>query len=130
MVNVIIFFIKKCGKLLYMLPSLWGMFAWQLLHTIAFEAGDMETTSAAIREQYKLFFESLAVVLPCQQCRHHYLTHLESDPIDPINLIKWVNNTHNYVNEMKGETKWTDEMVMDKYFVDGTLRISHAHIFK
>jgi hypothetical protein len=62
--------------------------------------------SAEEREGIRAFYESLQVVIPCPVCREHYKQALVAMPPrlqSRAELIEWVYEIHNYVNEQLGK---------------------------
>jgi hypothetical protein len=58
------------------------------------------------QEGIRAFYESLRVVIPCPHCRNHYTQALSSMPIrlqSRADLIEWVYEIHNYVNQQLGK---------------------------
>ena len=82
-------------------PKVWGSSAWVFLHCIS--RTFPETPNIQDRNNYILFFRSLAEVLPCKLCRNHYREWLQLYPIEKYvanrdSLKNWVFLMHNYVN--------------------------------
>ena len=82
-------------------PKLWGPHFWFVLHFVTFNYPDNPTTYD--KHSYKLFFESIKDILPCEKCRKHYRNHLSQNPLEValdkrIDLIKWLIQIHNNVN--------------------------------
>jgi hypothetical protein len=90
-------------------PDAWGPHAWKFLHYVSLGYSDNPTNEE--KEKYKLFFLLLQDVLPCSICREHYKNNYSKIPITQQvlssrdNLVKWVIDLHNIVNEMKGKQK-------------------------
>jgi len=91
-----------------LIPKIWGPHAWVLFHSITFnypEDPDEET-----REAYKLYFEKLSDVLPCQECKESYsrfikegMTKLDDAALkNRSSLTKWMYYIHNAVNNKLG----------------------------
>lgn len=88
-------------------PEKWGKHFWKTIHYITYSAPDVPT------KEYKMhlsnFFESLKILLPCENCRHHYSINLKENPLtDDIlssksKLIIWGVNLHNKVNKRLGK---------------------------
>ena len=82
-------------------PKIWGPSFWYILHLITF--GYPDEPSYIDQRGYHDFFVNLQHVIPCQKCKKHYAKHLQEHPIGPYlntksNLIKWLVNLHNMVN--------------------------------
>jgi hypothetical protein len=76
-------------------PRVWGSHAWFFLDSIVLS---IDNTNL---KDYKVFFTSLAKVLPCGKCRIHYAQYLERYPLDDVKdkdeMMIWLNNLHNQV---------------------------------
>lgn len=85
-------------------PEKWGPHAWKFLHTITFSYPD--NPHPDIQEQFKQFFRSLGVTLPCAKCRDHFAEAFwrtvddhEDDPFkNKESLTQWLIEIHNAVN--------------------------------
>ena len=87
-------------------PAAWGSQLWSSLHYIAL--GYPSNPSTLDRANYKMFFEGLYKVLPCNKCATHYQTLMTSMPIDGFldnseKLFEWTYNVHNSVNNKLGK---------------------------
>jgi len=86
-------------------PLFFGPQCWRLFHSIAFTYPQKPKPSDM--NNYKQFYESLAYVLPCKDCRDHYTKLLEIIPLtgtilrDREMLIKWTYDIHSAVNKRK-----------------------------
>jgi hypothetical protein len=88
-------------------PSCWGPTAWHFLHSVAMGYPENVTNSPedkTISNNYRIFFESLEFVLPCEWCKLHYKKNLTILPINDYldgrrNLSLWVYKFHNLVND-------------------------------
>lgn len=98
--------------------NIWGPHFWYVIHLVAFSYPDKPNDLHKL--SYKNFFESFANVLPCQNCRDHYKTHLSKHPITPyldnsILLNKWVIELHNRVNQSLNKPTMSYESVLRLY---------------
>jgi len=88
-------------------PDRFGPSLWQGLHYITL--GYPEKPTEEQKQKYKAFFLLLKDTLPCSICANHYAENLKKMPItDKVletreNLVKWLIDFHNVVNEMKGK---------------------------
>lgn len=88
-------------------PDRFGPSLWQGLHYISL--GYPEKPTEEQKQKYKAFFLLLKDTLPCSLCANHYSDNLKKMPInDEVletreNLVKWLIEFHNVVNEMKGK---------------------------
>lgn len=57
-------------------PSEWGPPAWAFIFYVIDEMEEYPKDT----EYYRMFFESLKGVLPCEKCRVHYSQHIEFNP--------------------------------------------------
>lgn len=84
-----------------MQTQFWGPPGWKFLHSIAFNYPVKPTLED--KHAYKLFFTSMAFVLPCKYCRESYSNYIQHLPIDNYldsrdSLAFWVYLIHNEVN--------------------------------
>jgi len=57
---------------------------------------------------YKMFYESLHKILPCEKCADHYRASVNNHPIDsflssPMSLFEWTVLIHNEANKHLGK---------------------------
>ena len=83
-------------------PEYWGPKFWDVLHLAA--VGYSKSPTPAEKLGFRMFFDSLRYVLPCQKCRGSYETFLnnrglrDSDLQSRDALFRWVFELHNSVN--------------------------------
>lgn len=99
-------------------PAVWGPHFWFVLHLVSFHYPDPPNTFD--KESFKAFYHAIKEILPCAKCRKHYKTYLSQYPIEPnldkrIDLIRWVNQIHNFVNVKLGKPVLTDAEVFAIY---------------
>ena len=100
-------------------PMLWGPKGWFFLHSITFNYP--KNPSASDKTNYKMFFEQLSNVLPCEFCSEHFKKNLEKYPLNEEvlqnnkNLIQWLINIHNEVNVLNNKRKYTYDEVYNMY---------------
>ena len=88
-------------------PKLWGKHFWATAHYITISYPN--NPSKEEKENVKKFFDLLTVLLPCENCRLHYINNLKITPLtdDILNskykLIEWLVNLHNEVNGRTGK---------------------------
>lgn len=88
-------------------PDRFGPSLWQGLHYITLGYPVKPTEDQ--KQKYKAFFLLLKDTLPCSICANHYAENLKKMPITHEvletreNLVKWLIDFHNVVNEMKGK---------------------------
>lgn len=93
-----------------LLTTIWGSSTRDHLHCVSFGYSDTPTPEEKMR--YKQYFESLAYVLPCCNCRDSYKrfitkTESETELTDAIlenrkTLTYWLHNLHHKVNKKLG----------------------------
>lgn len=87
--------------------SKWGPLFWQLGHLVSFAYAE-SNPSKEQQEQTARFYESLASVLPCEECKSDYGQLLQQDPVrrhlkDRETLSRWFYDIHNRVNQKLGK---------------------------
>ena len=86
----------------------WGPALWNSLNIIVREYPIDPT--AEDRQNYKLYISSLGDVLPCRDCRTHFMKHLKSEiSLDAglqsrDTLVDFVVDLHNAVNKSTGKS--------------------------
>jgi hypothetical protein len=103
-------------------PSYWGPTAWHFLHSVVMGYPEVNEDQL-VADKYKVFFESLEFVLPCDWCKIHFKENLKTLPIDNYldsrrNLALWLYKFHNLVNDathVPVEDRPTFESIYDKY---------------
>lgn len=109
-----------------MQTSKWGKPAWDTMFYVA--AGyDLNTLPDSVkRPQYKGFFQSMGLVLPCKYCRASYVDFFNSLDFDeysryPCGIVRFVYDIKNLVNEklMEQERLYLQEEY-DKLIAEGT----------
>ena len=82
-------------------PEIFGPDLWNSIHLICLGAPD-NFLNISSKNDYLMFFRSLGTVIPCYECKKHYLNELiEHPPIleTNITLFKWSVDLHNRVNK-------------------------------
>lgn len=95
-----------------MLPDIWGPHFWNAINAIALSYPDKPDIKD--QQNVTVFFTSLKDVLPCEKCQEHFKQNLKKFPLAPAlssrkQLIHWVIDVHNAVNESHGKKKLTYE---------------------
>lgn len=82
-------------------PSEWGPPAWAFIFSVI---DDMEEYPKDT-ESYRMFFESLKGVLPCEKCRFHYTEYTELNP-PPVwcreSMRSWAQTLRYKIHERNG----------------------------
>lgn len=103
-------------------PKKWGNASWKMSHYITFAYPDMPTSED--KNAIKSYFENLKYLLPCQNCRSHYIQYVTNHPLtDDIllsryKLIKWLVDLHNSVNVRIGKKEYSLDEVIKIYSSD------------
>ncbi len=100
----------------FMSLNRWGPNGWKFITACAFAYP--ATPEQHHKDKMRNFLRSMGHVLPCLRCRAHYTrnvatlddTALESRE----NLLRWINQTRNNINETEGKPTVTfDEMIRE-----------------
>lgn len=99
-------------------PDIWGKHAWRFLHCISFTYPNEPTLID--KQRYKVFFDSLGYVLPCNKCKFNYRNELLNTDLDDAlesreKLSLFVFNLHNSVNKRLGKRIMSYNEVRDMY---------------
>jgi hypothetical protein len=97
-------------------PTRWGPHLWFYLHTISFNFPDNPTHLQ--KTQHLDFYNSLGNTIPCEKCKNHYASHLQTQPPRLENrdsIIRWTVDLHNRVNKSLGKREWTYDEAVDAY---------------
>jgi hypothetical protein len=88
-------------------PEFWGPHVWAAIHLICLGAPDKFNSSDSAA--YRIFFENLPNILPCEVCKNHLIDNLKAVPLDTAlasgrdALFAWSVKLHNQVNAMLGK---------------------------
>jgi hypothetical protein len=99
-------------------PKIWGPKLWFISHAISFNYPENPTQDD--KENHIAWFKLYKDMIMCEVCKQHYSEHFAKDPVDNHldsreDLIKWVWQLHNKVNESLNKTPWSFEQMMDHY---------------
>jgi hypothetical protein len=91
-----------------MSPAVWGPIFWTTMHIVSL--GYSSKPSEEEKKAAIAFYNSLAYTIPCPICKTHYKTFLEKSPVEAVvdnrhDLIHWVFELHNDVNEQLGKRR-------------------------
>jgi len=99
-------------------PKYWGKSTWKCLSCMGL------TYSNENKENFKIFFEKLGSILPCEKCREHYnqfLPKLDSALENKETFIDWLLEIRNDINIKSSKKILTkDDIITEVYFDDGT----------
>jgi mitochondrial FAD-linked sulfhydryl oxidase len=96
--------------------NIWGPSGWLFMHSISFQYP--ENPNEEDKNNYRVFFESLKNTIPCPKCREHYSENLKQNPIQLNSrdeLIQWVIDIHNEVNEKNSKKIYSRQEVEKLY---------------
>ena len=96
--------------------NIWGPSGWLFMHSISFQYPENPTEED--KNNYRVFFESLKNTIPCPKCREHYSENLKQKPIQLNSrdeLIQWVIDIHNKVNEKNSKKIYSRQEVEKLY---------------
>lgn len=88
-------------------PQIWGPYVWATIHLICL--GAPERFNSGDAAAYRIFFENLPNILPCETCKEHLIQNLKNVPMDTAfnggrdTLFAWSVKLHNQVNQMLGK---------------------------
>ena len=94
-------------------PKVWGPHGWFFLHAVTLVYPNKPNEED--KTNMKNFISSAGKVLPCFKCRNNFKKHLIKLPLtDEVllnreNLVKWLIDVHNEVNEMIHKPKMSYE---------------------
>jgi hypothetical protein len=81
--------------------KVWGPKAWFFIDSVCLSY-PLNPTQLE-KQQYKNFFNSFPIILPCGKCRIHFNEYIIKHPLDDTvlsskdNLIRWILNAHNNI---------------------------------
>ena len=89
-------------------PKAWGTSAWKFLHAVTFAYPENPST----REQAaaEALFDSLRLLLPCDDCKTHFGEIIDTRAVDTSSrqaLSAWLVDAHNRVNEKLGKPRFS-----------------------
>lgn len=88
-------------------PAYWGPHVWAAIHLICLGAPDKFSSGDAAA--YRVFFENIPNILPCEVCKNHLIENMKQVPMDQAlssgrdALFAWSVKLHNEVNRMLGK---------------------------
>jgi hypothetical protein len=100
--------VKERFPPLGMSPAVWGPIFWTTMHIVSL--GYPAKPSEEDKAGAIAFYNSLAQVIPCPICKTHYKSFLTKSPVEAAvesrhDLIHWVFDIHNDVNEQLGKRR-------------------------
>ena len=94
----------------------WGPKLWDVMHTFSFSYPINPTNNDKLAARN--FFNSIGTLIPCKHCSQHCLEYTQRNQPRVNNkteLIDWVYNFHNAVNQRLGKQFYPKNMLMSKY---------------
>lgn len=82
--------------------SYWGEAFWKTMYAIAYTFPS--NPSDEYQKHTEIWYESMAQLLPCEECRQHFGEYLDQHPIQNFStcqsiLLRWVNTLENAINK-------------------------------
>ena len=98
----------------------WGPLLWSVLHALAEKVGH---ASPIFQTEellgWLLILKQLQFIIPCTDCRQHYTTYYQSQPLTKTNILEnvrlWLFNLHNEVNIRKGVEVFSLDKLSESY---------------
>lgn len=105
--------------------SVWGPATWTLLHAVSFALREDEHELEKTRDAVCALLRSLARLLPCRECREHFLKSIHEDPpernLDSAeDMQRYVWALHNKVNRRCGKAEYSWESIVSEYRLGGS----------
>lgn len=102
--------------------NVFGPHMWATIHYIAL--GYPEKPSEQDKKNYSSFYNSIANVIPCEECSKHLRENITKVNISeyletPDKLFEWTVLLHNIVNKMLGKPEWTLQRAVEHYKGEG-----------
>jgi hypothetical protein len=82
--------------------KVWGPNAWFFIDSIVLSYP--LNPSSLEKDQYRNFFYSFPIVLPCTKCRVHFNEYITDNPLNDVilsskdQIIKWILSAHNNIS--------------------------------
>ena len=98
-----------------MTKSYWGPRVWDTMHALSLGVNEDPNLSEDDFLHYKAFISSLGFILPCAECKGHFIKNMVEIPIDKYcagkrGAFEWCYKMHAKVTEQlkKEPIKWTE----------------------
>lgn len=102
-------------------PKIWGSYGWLFIESCLLSYPN--NPSNYDKTNFKNFIDSIKFVLPCSNCRNHFSTYIDNNPLDDNillskeNILKWILGAKNNVKKMNGKKELSyDEFI--KYYIN------------
>lgn len=81
-------------------PNVWGQSTWNIIHGLAYIYP--QNPSKKLQKEYKIFFKTLPIILPCKICRDHLNEYYKKHSINSIfqsknKLLNYTIDLHNFI---------------------------------
>lgn len=98
----------------------WGPLLWTVLHGLAEHTGKASAIYKFEEIQAWLtLLKELQTIIPCNECRAHYIIYYKDNPLTKNNVIEnvrdWLFVLHNKINERLGYAIFLKENLSEKY---------------
>lgn len=99
-------------------PNIFGPALWTTLHTLALTYPTQP--DQATQDSMRSFLTSLQTLLPCPECRKHYVAHMTANDVQGAlhnkdALHHWVVDLHNSVSRRLMKPEWNADKVAHHY---------------
>lgn len=94
----------------------WGGCTWCSMHQLVIGYSNNPTYEE--KNSMRMYFHSLAKILPCEDCKYDFAQLLKKHPPNVTNsctLQNWLFHMHNMVNERLGKPIFTVNQYKKKY---------------
>lgn len=98
-------------------PKLWGDSMWNTMYAVALTS-PLTSQPSQHKIALKKFYESLCLIIPCDECKQHYADLYKKIPINLNNrnsLLEWVNKIHNEINKITGDDEVSLDSIKKKF---------------
>lgn len=105
----------------YQAPEIWGKHVWFTMESIIAAYNPMNDLE---REALEMFLTSFAALLPCMDCRRHYLDYITSNEIKLDNKRKiweWIYELQKQISSRNGKGAFP---VFDEWFQHINLKLN------
>lgn len=114
--------------------SIWGSALWSILHILAEQSGKKTNLLQQDNERraWQQFVPAITDVIPCPDCRQHFIQLLRDSPFVLPNeyagfntyIRDWFYNAHELVNQRLGKPSFLKELLSETYGNTSQLSIS------
>lgn len=93
----------------------WQNLTWLFFHKLTLNQEEIN------KENFKKFFRTFKVIIPCSICRNHFNQQIQEKEkniglnVENMNLFNWTVDIHNQVNAMHGKRIWSHKEARKYY---------------